>query len=112
MESRIERLCIERGVKMTEQRRVVARVLSDASDHPDVEELYRRYAAAIDRYTKSPEVPLWARQMEIFILEDMNELAAARILLGGLLESGTIRDPAEARFLRQRLEELERKTRP
>ena len=74
--------------------------------------LARRYAAAIDRYTKSPDVPLWARQMEIFILEDMNELAAARILLGGLLESGTIRDPAEARFLRQRLEELERKTRP
>ncbi len=41
-ESRIARLCVERGVKMTEQRRVVARVLSDASDHPDVEELYRR----------------------------------------------------------------------
>ncbi len=42
MESRIERLCVERGVKMTGQRRVIARVLSDASDHPDVEELYRR----------------------------------------------------------------------
>ena len=47
MESRIERLCIERGLKMTGQRRVIARVLSDASDHPDVEELYRR-AAALD----------------------------------------------------------------
>ena len=54
-------------------------------------------------------VPLWARQMEIFILEDMNELEAARILLGGLLESGAIHDPAEARFLQQRLEELERR---
>jgi Fur family transcriptional regulator, ferric uptake regulator len=42
MESRIERLCIERGLKMTGQRRLIARVLSDASDHPDVEELYRR----------------------------------------------------------------------
>ena len=42
MESRIERLCVERGLKMTGQRRVIARVLSDASDHPDVEELYRR----------------------------------------------------------------------
>ena len=42
MESRIARLCVERGVKMTGQRRVIARVLSDASDHPDVEELYRR----------------------------------------------------------------------
>jgi Fur family ferric uptake transcriptional regulator len=49
MESRIERLCIERGVKMTEQRRVVARVLSDASDHPDVEELYRR-ATQLDQH--------------------------------------------------------------
>lgn len=47
MESRIERLCIESGVKMTGQRRVVARVLSEATDHPNVEELYRR-ASAID----------------------------------------------------------------
>jgi hypothetical protein len=69
--------------------------------------LARRYAAAIDRYTTAPDVPLWAKQMEIFILEDMNELEAAKIMLGGLLESGTIRDPAELRFLRQRLEELE-----
>jgi Fur family transcriptional regulator, ferric uptake regulator len=42
VESRIERLCVERGLKMTGQRRVIARVLSEASDHPDVEELYRR----------------------------------------------------------------------
>ena len=47
MESRIERLCVESGLKMTGQRRVIARVLSDAADHPDVEELYRR-AAALD----------------------------------------------------------------
>lgn len=49
MDSRIERLCVERGVKMTGQRRVIARVLSDAADHPDVEELYRR-AAKLDRH--------------------------------------------------------------
>jgi Fur family ferric uptake transcriptional regulator len=47
MESRIERLCVERGLKMTGQRRVIARVLSDAADHPDVEEVYRR-AVALD----------------------------------------------------------------
>ncbi len=47
MESRIELLCVERGLKMTGQRRVIARVLSEASDHPDVEELYRR-ATALD----------------------------------------------------------------
>jgi len=44
---RIENLCIEKGMRMTDQRRVVARVLSVATDHPDVEELYRR-AHAID----------------------------------------------------------------
>ncbi len=48
MESRIELLCVERKLKMTGQRRVIARVLSDAEDHPDVEELYRR-ASALDR---------------------------------------------------------------
>ena len=39
---RIEKLCIEKGMRMTDQRRVVARVLAEAHDHPDVEELYRR----------------------------------------------------------------------
>lgn len=42
MISRIEQRCIEKGMKMTEQRRVIARVLSEADDHPDVEEVYRR----------------------------------------------------------------------
>ena len=73
--------------------------------------LARRYAAAIDRHTKATDVPLWARQMEVFILEDMNELEAARILLGGLLASGKVHDADEARFLRQKLEELERRSR-
>lgn len=44
---RIEQKCIEKGMRMTDQRRVVARVLSAAEDHPDVEELYHR-AAAVD----------------------------------------------------------------
>jgi Fur family ferric uptake transcriptional regulator len=44
---RIEKLCSEKGLKMTAQRRVIARVLSEAQDHPDVEELYRR-ASKID----------------------------------------------------------------
>jgi hypothetical protein len=69
--------------------------------------LARRYAAAIQRQARSSDVPLWAKQMEIFILEDMNELEAARIMLGGLLERGEIRDPNELRFLQQRLKELE-----
>ncbi len=45
--SKLEVLCAERGLKMTDQRRVIARVLSDASDHPDVEAVHRR-ATAID----------------------------------------------------------------
>jgi len=40
--TRIQKLCIEKGMKMTEQRRVIARVLSRAEDHPDVEEVHRR----------------------------------------------------------------------
>jgi Fur family transcriptional regulator, ferric uptake regulator len=47
MTSRLEKLCVERGLKMTEQRRVISRVLSEAHDHPDVEEIYRR-ASTID----------------------------------------------------------------
>ena len=42
LDTTIEKLCIEKGMKMTEQRRVIARVLSNAEDHPDVEELHRR----------------------------------------------------------------------
>jgi Fur family ferric uptake transcriptional regulator len=44
---RLEKACIEKGMRMTDQRRVIARVLSSADDHPDVEELHRR-AHAID----------------------------------------------------------------
>ncbi len=42
MNSRIEKLCVERGLKITEQRRVICRVLSESTDHPDVEEIFRR----------------------------------------------------------------------
>ncbi|WP_448585646.1 Fur family transcriptional regulator [Thermaurantiacus sp.] len=45
----IEALCHAKGLRITEQRRVIARVLSEAQDHPDVEELHRR-ASAIDRH--------------------------------------------------------------
>ncbi|MEQ1789506.1 MAG: Fur family transcriptional regulator [Rickettsiales bacterium] len=45
--SNIEKKCAEKGLKMTEQRRVIAKVISDSSDHPDVEMLYQR-ASVID----------------------------------------------------------------
>lgn len=43
----LEEACVLRGMRMTDQRRVIARVIEDSSDHPDVEELYRR-AASVD----------------------------------------------------------------
>ncbi len=46
MSSRIEKLCEAKGLKMTEQRRVIARVLSDSDDHPDVDLVYRRATKA------------------------------------------------------------------
>ncbi len=45
--SRLEQLCVDRGLKLTGQRRVIAKILSDAADHPDVEQVYRR-ASMID----------------------------------------------------------------
>ena len=47
--SQLERRCIDQGMKMTEQRRVIARVLSHADDHPDVEEVHRRSAVEDSR---------------------------------------------------------------
>jgi len=49
MPDRIEKLCVEKGLRMTEQRRIIARVLSSADDHPDAEELHRRAAAEDNR---------------------------------------------------------------
>ena len=69
-----------------------------------------RYARAIQRYAVADNVPLWAKQMEIFILEDMNELETARLIIGGYLQSGTVKDPAELRFLDERLRQLEART--
>src|SRR6266571_1581210 len=66
-----------------------------------------RYAQAIQRYAVADNVPLWAKQMEIFILEDMDELETARLIIGGYIQSGTVKDPAELRFLEERLKQLE-----
>jgi Fur family ferric uptake transcriptional regulator len=49
----IEALCAAKGMRMTEQRRVIARVLANSADHPDVEELYRRCAEVDDRISIS-----------------------------------------------------------
>lgn len=61
--SRIERLCIEHGLKMTGQRRLIARVLSEAEDHPDVEDVYRR-ALALDNKVSIATVYRTVRLLE------------------------------------------------
>lgn len=75
-------------------------------DHTLALELARQ----INEFDHLKAIPAWARQLHIFVLEDMGEIEAARILLGGLLESGKITDPHEQWFLSQRLAELEEKT--
>jgi Fur family ferric uptake transcriptional regulator len=53
MLSRIEQLCAAQGLRMTGQRRIIARVLTEAHDHPDVEEVYRRANAVDNRISLS-----------------------------------------------------------
>ena len=60
---RIEKLCVEKGLRMTGQRRVIARVLAEAEDHPDAEELHRR-AAAIDPHISIATVYRTVRLLE------------------------------------------------
>lgn len=64
-----------------------------------------RYATALAEH--ATEAPEWARQMRIFVLEDMGEIEAAKVLLGGLLDSGRVTDPHELWFLSRRLADLE-----
>jgi len=68
MRSRIEALCVEKGLKMTEQRRIIARVLSESSDHPDVEQVYRR-ATAID-----PRISIATVYRTVRLFEEANIL--------------------------------------
>lgn len=66
--SRIERLCQEKGLKMTEQRRTIARVLSDSDDHPDVETVYQR-ATEVD-----PKISMATVYRTVRLLEEASIL--------------------------------------
>ena len=65
---RLERLCLEKGLKMTEQRRVIAQVLSSSTDHPDVELVYQR-ATAID-----PRISIATVYRTVRLFEEANIL--------------------------------------
>lgn len=69
MISRLEQLCLDKGLKMTEQRRVIARVLSDSADHPDVEQVYRR-STEID-----PHISIATVYRTVRLFEEANILA-------------------------------------
>ena len=69
-------------------------------------DLALRYAELLATHAVGENVPHWAQQMRIFVLERMGEIESARVLLGGLLASGEITDPHERRFLMQRLRDL------
>jgi len=68
--------------------------------------LARRYAQAIRLRATGPQVPAWARELELFVLEEMNQAEAARALIGALLASGQITDANELRFLERRLQTM------
>ena len=68
MTSSIEKICIERGLKMTEQRRVIAQVLSQATDHPDVELVYRRASA------RDPRISIATVYRTVKLFEEANIL--------------------------------------
>ena len=63
------------------------------------------YAREIARL--APAAPGWARQMQIFILEDLGEIESAKILLGALLSTGEIHDEHELKFLNDRLQTMQ-----
>ena len=68
MTSQLERLCVERGLKMTDQRRVIAQVLSESSDHPDVEQVHHR-ATSVD-----PRISIATVYRTVKLFEEANIL--------------------------------------
>jgi Fur family ferric uptake transcriptional regulator len=75
--SRIERACVDKGMKMTEQRRVIAQVLSEATDHPDVEQVYRR-ASEIDPHISIATVYRTLRMFDIANIIDRLDFGDGR----------------------------------
>jgi Fur family ferric uptake transcriptional regulator len=75
--SRIESACLEKGMKMTDQRRIIARVLSESTDHPDVEEVYSR-ASEIDPHISIATVYRTLRLFDIANIIDRHEFGDGR----------------------------------
>ena len=69
-----------------------------------------KYADALTSKATGKNVPYWAKDMKIIVLEDMGEIEAAKLLVGALLESKQISDPYELRFLMNKITILEEKS--
>jgi hypothetical protein len=69
-----------------------------------------KYASALAEKASGPDVPYWARDMKIIVLEDMGEVEAAKIVVGGLIASGEITDEYELAFLSEKIRVLEEKS--
>ena len=68
MASKLERMCVQKGMKMTGQRRLIARVLSESEDHPDVESVYQR-ASELD-----PKISIATVYRTVRLFEEANIL--------------------------------------
>ena len=68
--------------------------------------LATRYARAIREYSTAASVPRWARDLEIFMLASNNQIEAAQLLLGALIDSGQITDQRELQAMTERLQQL------
>ena len=84
---RLEKLCIDKGMRMTDQRRVIARVLSAATDHPDVEELHRR-AHAVDPHISIATVYRTVRLFEESGIIERHDFRDGRSRYEELLRAG------------------------
>lgn len=89
--------------------RWLAHVVITAKHELKDNELALKYANALAEKATGENVPYWAKDMKIIVLEDMGEVEAAKILVGALIESGEITDPYELNFLTHKIAILEEK---
>jgi hypothetical protein len=73
------------------------------NDYP----LALKFARAVAQQVTADDIPPWVKQLEIYVLEDMGEIESAKILIGGLMDSGAITDAHELQLLQDRLNRLE-----
>ncbi len=89
--------------------RWLAHVVITAKHELKDNKLALKYANALAEKATGKNVPYWAKDMKIIVLEDMGEVEAAKILVGALIESGEITDPYELNFLTHKIAVLEEK---